>query len=691
VANDLLLEENRNSVLGEQRMGGASCVVLRNEDLFIAQAGPAAIYLRCQGEVNRYPDPSPWLDGFPPEEMEASALGERHEINVDLFHSQMSDGDTLLMVDSELAKDIGPQTRPEFLAQSPVNVVLEKLYAAGGGREGSALVIRIGEEAVGTVQIQAPAPARREPESFKKVAVPPVVLQEPEVAAEPVEVEPVEVGPSHVPQQRQRVTEVVALEPQEGEPGGEPRFNLGARLKAVMLALTAALVGLWLGLVSLLKRMVPDRSGARRRRESRSAAAKAKSTAPSRRQRTKARADTRSQPVQKLLAGVAIAIPVVVGIIVLVSWAQRGQAQRVEIDTLWNQSNTFWQQAQTVTDLDAARTYLEEADRQLGLLIESQPENVEAIELQKKVQSRLDVINQVKRITWVGVLNSYPADAILSRVVVQGTHIFVMDRQNGKVYHHQMDEQLQNALDPASAETVLLSKGDHIGSVLVGDLVDMIWMPAGPNRQKASLVILESGGSLLDYDPATGQMLPLQVAGSDLWQYPRLVGSHSGRFYLLDSSANKIWRYGPTPDGYTEPPEEWLKMAADLAGVVDMAIGDSIYLLYADGGIRKFRTGEPEAFDISGWDRPPSNPASIFTRPPDDTRWLYVADRGNDRIVQSSKEGQMKQQYRLADNQATENGDALAGATSLFVDEIVGHAYLLSGQKLYLLVLPTSN
>jgi hypothetical protein len=51
----------------------------------------------------------------------------------------------------------------------------------------------------------------------------------------------------------------------------------------------------------------------------------------------------------------------------------------------------------------------------------------------------------------------------------------------------------------------------------------------------------------------------------------------------------------------------------------------------------------------------------------------------------------MKQQYRLADNQATENGDALAWATSLFVDEIVGHAYLLSGQNLYLLVLPLSN
>jgi hypothetical protein len=486
-------------------------------------------------------------------------------------------------------------------------------------------------------------------------------------------------------------------EPEEGESawkqfsGQVAQIQVGARLKAMAQAVAGVLAGLWLGLLSLLKRLVPDRAGSQPRQERQSTAVGRTSAKRSQRRGTRTAASIRSDPLQKLLAAVAIAIPVIVGIIVLISWVQRGQAEKVEIDTLWSQANSHWQQAQTVTDLNAARTYLEEADRQLGLLVESKPDHTEAIELQKKVQSRLDVINGVRRVSWVGILNTYPADADLSRVVIQGAHVFVMDRRNGNVYHHKLDEQLQNALDPASADTVLVSTGDHIGSVLVGDLVDMVWMPAGPGRQKASLVILESGGALLDYDPATGQMLPLRIADSEMWQYPKLVGSHSGRFYLLDSSANKIWRYDPTPEGYTDSPAEWLQTAADLAGVVDMAIGDSIYLLYADGGMRKLKTGNPETFDISGWDTPPSNPAAIFTRPPDDTRWLYVADRGNERIVQSSKEGEMKQQYRLADSQAAENGDALAGATSLFVDEIVGHAYLLSGQKLYLLVLPLSN
>jgi hypothetical protein len=186
-------------------------------------------------------------------------------------------------------------------------------------------------------------------------------------------------------------------------------------------------------------------------------------------------------------------------------------------------------------------------------------------------------------------------------------------------------------------------------------------------------------------------LAPLVVASTDLWQFPELVGSHSGRFYVLDPSANQLWRYAPTPEGYALPPDEWLQAPVDLTGVVDMAIGDSIFLLYANADIVKLTTGQPDAFPLSGWDEPPSNPSSVFTRPPDQTKSVYVADRGKSRIVRADKEGAFQQQFRLADGQAAENGDALADVKSLFVDEIGGQAFVLSWQKLYLLALPLSE
>jgi hypothetical protein len=275
--------------------------------------------------------------------------------------------------------------------------------------------------------------------------------------------------------------------------------------------------------------------------------------------------------------------------------------------------------------------------------------------------------------------------------VVQGNHVFVLDRGQDRVYHHQLDTELDKALAADSRQVVLVSKGRQVGNVLVGDLVDMAWMPTGNNRQRASLVILESGGHLLDFDPATGELLALQVGGTDAWRFAQFVGSHSGRFYVLDATANEIWRYSPTPDGYAGEPEKWLQSELDLAGVVDMAIADSIYLLYADGTVRKLTIGQPDDFDIAAWDTPLRGATALFTRPPDETKWLYIADAGNGRIVQCDEAGQLKQQFRAAETLRGAEADPLAAAKSLFVDEIGGRAFVLSGLKLYLLILPLSE
>jgi hypothetical protein len=369
---------------------------------------------------------------------------------------------------------------------------------------------------------------------------------------------------------------------------------------------------------------------------------------------------------------------------------RRGQAQRRELDALWQEANTYWQQAQSNTDPASTRVQLNEAAERLDELLERRPENTEAAELRQRIETRLDEINGVQRVNWIGTLNTYPSDANLSRVVVEGIHVFVMDRQNSHVYHHQLDE-LQQALQANTEENVLVSRGQQVGNVLVSNLIDMVWMPVGNGRQKANLIILESGYSPLEYDPTTGELVSLELAATEVWRLPELVGSYFGRFYVLDTGANSIWRYSPTPDGYSTTPDAWLQEEVDLAGVVDMAIGDSIYLLYADGTIRKFTGGQADTFDISDWDMPPRNPSAIFTRPPEDTESVYVADRGNNRIVQCSKEGLFERQFRLADTATDGAGDPLGSTTALFVDEITDHAYFASGDSLYLIILPEES
>ena len=155
-ANELLLNENRNSLPGERRAAGISCLVLRNDDLFIAQAGPAAVYLLRSGEVDRFPDESPWLDASVAEGAEAAALGDRHDVHVHLFHSEIRNGDTILVVGSELASVMSANAWPEILTQPTVGQALQELIARGGVRELSALVIRMGEESAAKVPLHPP-------------------------------------------------------------------------------------------------------------------------------------------------------------------------------------------------------------------------------------------------------------------------------------------------------------------------------------------------------------------------------------------------------------------------------------------------------------------------------------------------------------------------------------------------------
>lgn len=636
-ANSFLFEENWNSLPDERRTAGVSCAVLRGEDLFVAQAGPAALYVSHKDRAIRFPEISPWLDSVPMSEVDAAPLGTRPEVHVDLFHSRLNEGDTVLVVDSGLARHVHPRAWYDILTAAPLPAVLQQLLVEGKGGDLWALAVRLGEADVL------------------------------EAASQPAA----------------SVGALVSAPAQQQAAQQKEQRRKGKRT----VAAAGGLAGLWAALLTFLKRLVPGQTGPHQVQRKPTSPEKR----PQERRRKPRRTETMRAPgsprLQKVLIAVAVAIPLVVAALVAVTVIQRDRAQKAELEELWQGANSLWMQAGETDDSLVARPLLLEAEENLEKLLARRPDHPGALDLQRRVKARLDEGNQVRRVNWEGKLMTYPENASLTRVVVQGVDVFVLDRSADIVYHHRLDE-FQQALEPETQDRVLVRKGEQVGDILVGDLVDMVWMPVGSGRQKAGLVILEGSGSLLEYDPGTKSLTSSRLGMTDAWQLPHLVGSHSGRLYVLDLGANRIWRYGPTPDGYSSPPDEWLQTNIDLAGVRDMAVGDSIYLLYADGTIQKLTGGNPDAFDLSDWDAPPVGPTAIFTRPPNETQWVYVADAGNSRIVRSSKEGKLGGQFRLADSQIVGSEDPLANVSSLFVDEIGGRAYFPSDNSLYVIVLP---
>jgi hypothetical protein len=240
-------------------------------------------------------------------------------------------------------------------------------------------------------------------------------------------------------------------------------------------------------------------------------------------------------------------------------------------------------------------------------------------------------------------------------------------------------DEANDALQPDESDPVLARRGQQVGSSVVGEMLDMVWMPAGGNRQTSDLLILESGG-LLEYNPSWG-LEALPIASRDTWGLPVAINSYFGNLYVLDTQAGQILRYVPTTEDYSNAAEPYFSQdaAVDLTGAVDMAIDGFIYVLYADGTIRKFEGGAPVDFQVTELDKPLNRASAIYAAPDDIAQYIYVADAGNARVVQLNKDGRFIRQFKPRDEDKVD----LNTLRSIFVDELTGKLYLLNDHALY--------
>lgn len=615
-ANAFLLQENLSALPHQQRAGGVTCAVLRAGNVYIAQAGPTTAYVSYQGQLSSFPEtPIAELTAE-----EATPLGFKTGLPIRFYRSKMGVGDVLLLTSGCLAREVSQQQIAQAVVGKDVDLALANLEGLAGEGDASAMLIRV-----------APVQAR------------PTV--EPETARRPVrrEAEPKAVRRPARPS----VEAPVRPRPDWSELGDRVSSWLARALKTTG---------------DFLKRLLPEEVPPPSKR------------APAPRQP--------SRPAERgrnLWMGIAIALPVIVFTLVAIVYWQQGVARQRRFEQLVAQAGQEMQTAGQVEEA-AARGHLLNV---LGLMAEAEelrPGDLQVNELREQAEYILKKIDKVTELQWIQPLWKYgEPDSQPGRVIVaKNIDVYVLDKGLDRVYKHLLDETM-HALQELEGEPVLLRKGDQRDTIVVGDLVDIAWAKAEGGRATSNLLVLESGGSLLEYDPVGGISV-LSLGGRERWVQPQILGSQQGHLYLLDSGLNQILRYEPPYDG---SPWDYLAAAegVNLAAVVDMAVASQVYLLYADGRILKFDHGQPAPFEITGLYEPIQNPTALFTS--EDIEFLYVADAGNKRIVQLTKEGGFVRQLRAA------TGEALDDLQGLCAIEEFSLLYFVSGNKLYVTNIPS--
>lgn len=709
-ASDYLYNRNAQTEVDDRVVGGVVALVVTQEDVFVAQAGPTAFYAISGKNVERYPVKSIWLDDAqdPNQEQDELALGISTFVEPNLFHIQVTPKDVLVLADSNLVNELSPKDVAQAVTLQDVRTAIKNLGQAANHRDCSALALSIEEESNGLLNgLKMAAPAQLQ--KLLPSSPPPTEQAELSPSAEfPVSATATSpniferlkglinrgpdsaeaITPPHQPNEQppaspsQPLQGAMAAQPVGVMASAVPEPAFEPQLKPSSATLSNSLLNMVQTVGSILLITIATSANSLKNLIG-STTAEAGQSRQAGRQASPVAIPGNLFGSWQTISVAAIAIPVVLIALVGITYLRNQRLVETEYATILATVHEKMDQAKTV-DSQSAMALMIDAD---DLLIDAgqlKPNQAEVSSLQAEIAEATDELSNVQRLYYMPHLRSYTDPGTsLKAIVVQGIEMYILDAGTSRIYHHRIDD-ASEGLFPDDQTLLLVQKGQTVGDTTIDPIRDILWMPAGGNRQTSDLLIL-SEANLLEYNPTWG-LTTSALAGQEQLANPVAVDSFFGNFYVLDAPGNRILRYLPTLDGYSAAPENYFPpdQPVNLTQAIDMGIDGAIYVLFADGRISKFSSGRPTQFDLIGLDKRFKNPTSIFVAPDEVAQHLYVADTGNQRIVQLDKDGSFVRQFKTRVGEAV----TLSNLQDIYVDEIGGRMYILDSNNLYMATLP---
>jgi hypothetical protein len=353
-------------------------------------------------------------------------------------------------------------------------------------------------------------------------------------------------------------------------------------------------------------------------------------------------------------------------------------------------------------DREALMTKLEETlllaeaesdnEARIGLLLQAREmideatgiqvdDNADLSELSKRLERQWDAASGVVRIPFDVDQTLTIGEGAPRRMLIHEDQLYILDGAGQGLYRYMLDQEgrLITNQDPR-----ILELQGEANSVPADSVVDMEGIDAANGRLTPALLMLTGEGSLLELNSA-GVARNVTITDVLRWESARAIRTYHGSLYVLDPGRENIIKYIPTGDNYEYPPVNYFQESEDIrwAKVADMAIDGSVYLLLSNGSIMKFTSGEPDTFTQEGVYPPLEHPTAIFTST--DSASVFVAEPGQERIVELSTAGQFIRQFRAVNG----GEDPVADLGSFVVDLQHGQVFIGTAAGLYSAPLPS--
>jgi len=382
-----------------------------------------------------------------------------------------------------------------------------------------------------------------------------------------------------------------------------------------------------------------------------------------------------SEPIW--LKAMALFLPVLFLALAGGSFLNRQNTINAQYDALIAQADTTLKLAEVEPDKTKARVQYNAALKQIR----------EAMAIQDSPKARL-VLNriqdQLSELDGVAVIYNFSAlpaigGAQFKQIAISDPDVFLLDGR-GSVYKYAVND-VSGAVESAANNGVLVKIGTKIDDVMVDSL--QLFTIATPTQDKANLVAITKN-AILSYDITENAWHASSVSDSAGWGDLRTIATFGSNIYLLDAKKNQIYRYSPNATGYTDKAVNYFPANAQpvLSKAVDMAIDGDVWVLNDNGSIQRFRAGTSIPFELGALAVPLKNPVGIYTRPEVDS--IYIADAGNQRIVEFDKNGAFVRQFKPY----AEKADVFKNLRDFTVNETKRKLYFVTNDAAYLSSFP---
>jgi hypothetical protein len=549
--NSLILNINlRNAGSRPQITGAISVLVVRNEDLYLAQSGLGHLFVLTPKKVEYIHDP----------QAAGRGLGVSRTATIHFAQMPLLGGYRLLFTPA-IPESWNAETF-QSAHNRPLPVAHRRFMEHAGENVSAALVdILPGKGAVSLIgagiepqpeeQPEEPSPAPIQQESWETISPAEEIPPTPQAAVEQPVVEPGITAPppkaaAPLPEDREPRAEIPVYSTQP-EPQPARKKKPAPKIAPVVLGgirKTRTVMGkAFKSVTDFFQRMLPW--------------------------------DEMAQIPTSYAMFIAVAVPLIMITVAALVYVQLGQTQQFEY--YLSQTENQVQIARTEEDADAQHQAWENA---LGFVNAAEAYFVteESTALRNQVVGALDDLDQITRLDFLPAVAGSMASSIkIRQLIATNSEIYMLDIEHDQVYRARLVGD-RYEMDPG-----FRCGWGRYGTLNVEGLIDIAPLPKNPDG--AAIVAIDSGGNLLycypERPPVAIELIPPDNFFSD-----RIVGItvENENLYILDESRNMVWFYTPTDENYQyrEAPYFFFQdEVPDMLNTIDFAVDrEQLYLLY---------------------------------------------------------------------------------------------------------------